>query len=202
MGAWLCREPLNTLPTPEDRYAMLASSGQIATTAWSMALSSDHLDYVAVRNSPMALWDFLGLCVPLPDSGPGAFKNNAVPHRLFGAPASSLTFTVCCPALFPHLSTWGVMSPRPAPPTTADGNNFPWSAAVGGSPAGRGPCYTIILNVTTTASINDFFGDLFVGSVRIVGSCCCTRSKIQKLDPPVTPPPPPVPAPRPIPSGY
>ena len=65
--------------------------------------------YDYVKNRPLDLLDILGLaCVPLPDSGPGSFHSNILDHNFGGGPASSLTFNVCCPAAYPHLTNWGV----------------------------------------------------------------------------------------------
>jgi hypothetical protein len=201
-GRWLNRDPLNVLTSTETRYELLRSCGQAGDAARSMAESSEEpTEYVFGRNAPIMLYDLLGLCVPLPDSGPGTFHGNFFGHR-FGGPASSLTFRVCCPALYPYLATWGIMSPLPPPPVTPHGNNFPGNWTPVTPPRGDGPCYTIVINVTSTSTVNRWIGDPFIESVRVTGGCCCQKSStIQRRDPPVTPPGPPAPPPPITPPG-
>ena len=195
-GRWVSRDPLEALSTVEASYELLRSCGQEDQAALSVAARPDRpTEYVLARNEPITLYDLLGLCVPLPDSGPGTFHNNLLGHQWpFKGPASTLTFKVCCPSAYQYLVEWGVVSPLPSPPSTGHGNSFPgsWTAMPG--PSGSGPCYTIVLNVTSTSSLNNILGNPFIPSVRIVGSCCCvTPGYIQRNDPPPRPPLPPLP---------
>jgi RHS repeat-associated protein len=76
-GRWNSRDPLNSLTDTDARYELLRSCGQTKEAAWGMVERLDEpTEYVMARNSPDTLYDLLGLCVPLPDSGPGDFHSN------------------------------------------------------------------------------------------------------------------------------
>jgi RHS repeat-associated protein len=192
-GRWNSREPLNALTGAEARYQLLRSCGQKEAAARSMADDAgEDPEYTFVRNSPVALYDLLGLCIPLPGAGPGTYHGNVIKHR-FGAPASSLTFRVCCPQPTQFLAWYGLTSPLPPPPPSLHGNTFPGSfteVSLSGGDAGDQRCYTIVLNVPSTYSL---FEQTFIQSIRVVGGCCCDRTfPIPRSDPtplPVRPPP-------------
>jgi len=108
-GSWTSRAPLTTVFGIAARSEFLASHGVEEAVAWGIALKSEEpSDYVFASNRPVEVYDLLGLCVPLPDAGPGTFQSNILDHKFGGGPASSLTFTVCCPGLFPFLAEYGV----------------------------------------------------------------------------------------------
>jgi RHS repeat-associated protein len=194
IGRWLSRDPLNSLPDADERYELLRSSGQKREVARSIADRLEELtEYVFSRNAPVALFDLLGLCVPLPDSGPGTPNPTTIDeHHRRGGRANQLIFTVCCPAFNPYLATWGVTSngdppiqpgwPRPRP--------FPASWTTDQAPSGSGPCYTIIIEVPTRVMMLDKEG---LARVRIVGGCCCSppNGAPQRSDPPTPPTTPP-----------
>jgi hypothetical protein len=151
-------------------------------------------------NNPLINRDSEGLCVQLPDSGVGNFRGNLFGHQWpFNGPASSLTFNVCCPPVYPFLSTWGVKSTGPPPLETPHGNNFPGSFTTVALPRGNGPCYTITIRVTTSSTLDYYQNPIgnFVSTIRIAGGCCCTPTPtITRSDPPTNPgiynPPPPL----------
>lgn len=192
-GRWNSKEPLNALTGTEARYELLRSCGQKDAAARSMAEDAGEApEYTFVRNSPVALYDLLGLCIPLPDSGPGTYHGNVIKHR-FGAPTSSLTFRACCPRPTEFLAWYGITSPLPPPPPSLHGDTFPGSfteVSLSGGDAGNQRCYTIVLNVPSTYS---WFEQTFIKSIRVVGGCCCDRTfPIPRSDPPplpVRPPP-------------
>lgn len=197
-GRWLNRDPLNAFSTVEARYRLLLDSGQDQKTASAIAMRPPELgECVAFRNAPSFGYDLLGLCVELPGSGAGAFWNNLAGHQWpVHGPASTLTFTVCCPLQYPYLSTYGVASTGPPmnPPgdPTAHGAAFPASFRTLTPPSGSGPCYTIVIIVTSSASLEAIQHRPpslpFVYTVRIVGGCCCEPAEpIVRADPPVNP---------------
>lgn len=176
-GRWFSRDPMNAMTGSEDRYKALIGYGVETRIAWAIAGSrEDADDYVFVQNSPSVLYDFLGLCIPLPDSGQGTYHGNAVKHRLFGGDPSSLTFRVCCPRPTQFLVNWGLSSTNNPPPKTPDNNVFPGSytlVTLTGGDAGDKRCYTIVVNVPTTHGL---FEQNFIKSIRVTGSCCCDRT--------------------------
>jgi RHS repeat-associated protein len=196
-GTWLSRDPLNAAMDTEGRYELLEQYGFDEDFSRSVAaIPADLNDYIFAHNRSVMDYDLLGLCDPLPDSGPGDFHSNLWGHNLFHGPASSLTFKVCCPAAEQYLASYGISALTSPPPTTGHGHNFPGDFTTVTPPSGSGPCYTIVINVTSTASLGYWNnpGVNFVNEIRVTGKCCaCSSGATTRSDPPTLPPSPPPP---------
>jgi len=148
--------------------------------------------YSYVVDNPICEIDPYGLChcVPLPDSGPGSFNSNVIPHNFDHGAASSLTFHLHCPAAYPYLQSYGLSSGAPPPASTGHGHTFPGSFTDAASPTGSGPDYTLVVNVTSTQSVESWFETSpFINTIRVVGTCCDSPTgSPNRTDPPTTPP--------------
>jgi RHS repeat-associated protein len=195
-GTWLSREPLNAAPGKRARLALLLNYDLDDEVAQSVVRSPvSPADYLAGNNELIGHFDLLGLCVELPDSGPGTFHSDVFKHKL-GKPFgrlnpyySTLTFKVCCPVNNPVLQSYSefaaddVMDP---PPPTSNGNGFPYTYLQ--KPSGDGPCYTIVLEVPSTIA-NEYDNGFdtivyFIQSIRIKGKCCGTCIAVNGLGDP------------------
>jgi RHS repeat-associated protein len=196
-GTWPNRDPLNAVVGDEARFELMQNYGFDDDFSRSVAaIPADLNDYIFAHNRPVMDYDLLGLCDPLPDSGPGDFHSNLWGHNLFGGPASSLTFKVCCPAAEQYLASYGISALTSPPPTTGHGHNFPGDFTTVTPPSGSGPCYTIVINVTSTASLGYWNNPWvnFVNEIRVTGKCCaCSSGNPTRSDPPTLPPSPPPP---------
>ncbi len=203
-GRWLSRDPMGEpgfqalqANTPFQPVAQIGSTASLMPSRLFVRDSEDeNYDasaqdnqvnlYNFVNNQPVTGYDLMGLCDPLPDSGPGTFDGGSwkiLKHKIgkkVGVPGATLTFKVCCPiGETPESLT--EYSPLTPPPATLNGNTFPYSMQIDGPPpvvANGPPCLTIVLLVhSTTAWQSDWnksSGNAFIPSIRIRGKCCCS----------------------------
>jgi hypothetical protein len=218
-GRWLSRDPMGepgfellraTCTTPQTEQ--VASTASLPQSRLFVRDSEDE-DYGAnaqanqanlynfVNNRPVMNYDLFGLCVPLQYSWQGDIDGpwHTILHNInHGFETSTLTFDVCCPATAQYLQNWAVTSLVAPPPTTGHGHKFPDDYTTVTSPTGSGPCYKIVIRLTSTAT-RDFWLGLsdFVDRIRIAGQCCaCSSGAPKRTDnnpPQYTPPPGPPP---------
>jgi RHS repeat-associated protein len=191
IGRWPNRDPLSSLSGPDARYGLLRSFGLEEEKARSLSDNADApTEYVFVHNMPASSYDLLGLCVPLPDSGPGVLnKVSEISHKL-GGPPNSITFTVCCPFCYPYLSEWTltgkVWSPRDEPFPTG------WTTTVTLATDLPSPlalsCYTVYIQVPWRSIQRN--SDANFAGIRVKGHCCSeSPTTIQGPPPPKMPTP-------------
>jgi RHS repeat-associated protein len=76
-GTWLSRDPLNAVIGQDARFELLQNDGFDDDLAFSIAAGpADLNDYIFVHNEPVVDNDLFGLCVSLPDSGPGSYNGS------------------------------------------------------------------------------------------------------------------------------
>jgi hypothetical protein len=184
---WVNRDSLNSILGKQARLEFLLMNydfdGMVAhSIARNLVIQAE---YIAGNNGLIGDFDILGLCVDLPDSGPGSFASDIILHKIgkhfppLKDHHSTLTFKVCCPDNTPVLQKSISQSAEDdvvdPPPPTENGNAFPYSVLQG--PSGNGPCYTIVLEVPSTIAAQYDLGDQqvqwFIKSIKVHGTCCC-----------------------------
>jgi RHS repeat-associated protein len=195
-GRWISRDPLHGLVDTQARFQLLQSTGQREEAAWQIADGpQDPTEYALVRNAQTASYDLLGLCIRLPDPGPGTLTTTTIwKHKILGGPANNLTFIACCPFNFPYLGTYGLYTTGKYSPIAPIGEAFPsgWYVVVTPMPP---KCYKIFVEVPTRSIMNNTLSVFSL--IRVTGGCCCVPTPWIREDPPAPPPPPATPPPSP-----